>query len=135
MKTFALHLESTTQYELVENIVSFVGEDASGSFGVLPGHARMMTLLNFGLARFRVLGEEWEYLAMPGALAYFLDGALYLATRHYLRGKDYDSIGTALRQELLVEEDNLQAVKQSLQRLEEEMFKRLWKLKRSGEGL
>ena len=130
-----MHLESTTQYDRVEKVISFIGEDDSGSFGVLPGHARMMTLLRFGLARFRVLDEDWEYLALPGALAYFLDGELHLSTRHYLRGKDYDKISTALEQELLVEEDNLQVVKQSLHRLEEEMFKRLWKLKRTGEAL
>ncbi len=135
MNTFPMHLESTTQYDRVEKVISFIGEDDSGSFGVLPGHARMMTLLRFGLARFRVLGEDWEYLALPGALAYFLDGELHLSTRHYLRGKDYDKISTALEQELLVEEDNLQVVKQSLHRLEEEMFKRLWKLKRTGEAL
>ena len=135
MNTFPMHLESTTQYDRVEKVISFIGEDDSGSFGVLPGHARMMTLLRFGLARFRVLDEDWEYLALPGALAYFLDGELHLSTRHYLRGKDYDKISTALEQELLVEEDNLQVVKQSLHRLEEEMFKRLWKLKRTGEAL
>ena len=73
--------------------------------------------------------------ALPGALAYFLDGELYLSTRHYFRSKDYDGISTALQQELLVEEDNLQVIKQSLHRLEEEMFKRLWKLKRTGEAL
>ena len=135
MNTFRMHLESTTQYERVEKVISFIGEDDSGSFGVLPGHARMMTLLRFGLARFRVPAEDWEYLALPGALAYFLDGELHLSTRHYLRGKDYDRISTALEQELLVEENNLQVVKQSLRRLEEEMFKRLWKLKRTGEAL
>ena len=135
MNTFPMHLESTTQYEQVANVINFIGEDDSGSFGVLPGHARMMTLLRFGLARFRVLGEDWEYLALPGALAYFLNGELHLSTRHYLRDKDYDRISTALEQELLVEEDNLQVVKQSLHRLEEEMFKRLWKLKRTGETL
>ncbi len=135
MNTFPMHLESTTQYERVENVISFIGEDDSGSFGVLPGHARMMTLLRFGLARFRVLGEDWEYLALPGALAYFLEGELYLSSRHYLRGKDYDGISATLQQELLVEEEHLQVIKQSLHHLEEEMFKRLWKLERSGEAL
>ena len=135
MNIFPMHLQSTTQYERVENVTSFIGEDESGSFGVLAGHARMMTLLRFGLARFRILGEDWEYLALPGAFAYFLEGELYLSTRHYLRGKDYDHISVALQQELLVEEDNLQVIKQSLHRLEEEMFKRLWKLKRTGEAL
>ena len=135
MNTFHMNLQSTTQYERVEHVTSFIGEDESGSFGVLAGHARMMTLLRFGLARFRRLGEDWEYLALPGALAYFLDGELYLSSRHYFRSKDYDGISTALQQELLVEEDNLQVIKQSLHRLEEEMFKRLWKLKRTGEAL
>ena len=134
MKTFTMHLESTTQYERVENIISFVAEDESGRFGVLAGHARMMTLLTFGLARFRMLNQDWEYLALPGALAYFVDGQLHLSTRHYLRGRDYEGISTALQQELVVEENNLQVVKQSLHRLEEEMFKRLWELKR-GEAL
>ena len=87
------------------------------------------------VARFRVLGEYWEYLALPGAFAYFLDGELHLSTRHYLRGKDYDRISTALEQELLVEEGNLHVIKQSLHNLEEEMFKRLWKLERRGESL
>jgi F-type H+-transporting ATPase subunit epsilon len=135
VNTFPMHLQSTTQYERVDNVTSFIGEDESGSFGVLAGHARMMTLLRFGLARFRTLSEDWEYLALPGALAYFLEGELYLSSRHYLRGKDYDGISAALQQELLVEETNLQVIKQSLHRLEEEMFKRLWKLKRSGEAV
>lgn len=135
MKTFTMHLESTTQYEQVENVISFVAEDESGRFGLLAGHARMMTLLTFGLARFRALNQDWEYLALPGGLAYFVDCQLHLSTRHYLRGKDYEGISTALQQELLVEEDNLQLVKQSMHRLEEEMFKRLWELKRGGEAL
>ena len=66
MNTFLLHLQSATQYERIENVLSFVGEDDSGSFGILPGHARMMTLLGFGLARFRVTDQDWEFLALPG---------------------------------------------------------------------
>jgi len=133
VKTFTMHLQSATQYERIENVVSFVGEDDSGSFGILPGHCRMMTLLSFGLARFRVINQDWEFLALPGALAYFVGGQLHVSTRRYLRGKDCDGITAALRQELLSEEENLHEVKQSMRRLEEEMFKRLWKVKRGGE--
>ena len=135
MNTFSLHLQSATQYERVENVISFVGEDDSGSFGILPRHARMMTLLAFGLARFRVAEQDWEYLAVPGAVAYFVSGHLYISTRHYLRGKDYETITAALREGLLTEEEALRTMKQSLRRLEEEMFKRLWKMKPTGETL
>ena len=132
MNTFPIHLESATQYERIERVVSFVGEDDSGSFGILPGHGRMMTLLAFGLARFRAAGQDCEYLALPGALAYFLDNELHLSTRRYVRGKDYESISTILQNEMLAEEDALREMKQSLRHLEEEMFKRLWKMRRGG---
>ena len=127
-----MHLQSATQYERIENVISFVGEDDSGSFGILPGHARMMTLLSFGLARFRVLHHDWEFLALPGALAYCVDNQLYLSTRRYLRGNDYENLSIALREELLAEEEALHEMKQSMRRLEEEMFKRLWKVRPSG---
>jgi F-type H+-transporting ATPase subunit epsilon len=134
MNSFRLHLQGATQYERIENVTSFIGEDDSGSFGILAGHDRIMTLLAFGLARFRVINEDWEFLALPAALLYFVDGELYLSTRRYLRGKDFERLGIALRQELLAEEQALHLIKQSVRRLEEEMFKRLWKVKRSGES-
>ncbi len=133
MSTFAMHLQSATQYERIEKVVSFIGQDDSGSFGILPGHTRMMTLLSFGLARFRVVDGDWEFLAFPGALAYFASGQLYLSTRRYLRSKDFTGISAALQHELRVEEEALRAMRQSVRRLEEEMFRRLWKLKPSGE--
>jgi hypothetical protein len=40
-----------------------------------------------------------------------------------------------LHEQLLQEEDSLRAVKQNLRRLEEEMFKRLWKLGRDREPM
>jgi F-type H+-transporting ATPase subunit epsilon len=133
MNTFVMHLQGATQYEGVENVVSFVGEDDSGSFGILAGHARMMTLLSFGLARFRIINQDWEFLALPGALAYFVNGQLYLSTRRYLRGENYEHLTIALRDELLAEEEALREMKQSVRRLEEEMFRRLWKVRPSGE--
>lgn len=130
MNAFVLHLQSATQYERIENVLSFVGEDRSGSFGILPGHARMMTVLLFGLARFRVAEQPWEFLAVPGALVYFIDSELYLSTRHYLRDREYTNIAAALDKKLRAEEEALLATKQSISRLEQEMFKRLWKMGR-----
>jgi F-type H+-transporting ATPase subunit epsilon len=130
MSGFALHLASATQYERVDGVTSFVGEDASGSFGILPGHARTMSLLTFGLARFRAGDGAWEYLAVPGAVVYFANNELHVATRRYVRGKDYDRILAALHQEFLAEEEALRTMKQSLKRLEDEMLKRLLKINR-----
>lgn len=63
-----MHLQSATQYERVDDVTSFVGEDGSGSFGILAGHARAMTLLSFGLARFRIGNDLWSIWLCRAAL-------------------------------------------------------------------
>ena len=103
MSGITLHLQDAMHSETLEQVTSFVGEDASGSFGLLAGHERFMTSLVFGLARFRVQGNAWEYLALPGALLYFVDDHLYLNTRRLLRDSDYERITAALEEQLLAE--------------------------------
>ena len=134
MRPFVVHLQSATQYERIERVTMFVAEDASGSFGILAGHHRMMTSLLFGLARFRIEEDEWHFLALPGGVFYFVENELFLNTRRYLRGTDYTEITKALEQQLRSEETSLRDLKESLHHLEEEMFKRLWNLGRGGEA-
>jgi len=133
VRTFVLHLQDATRYERIEGVNSFVGEDASGSFGLLAGHARFMTALLFGLARFRVEGRAWQYLALPGALLYFVDNTLTISTRRYLRDENYQRISAALSEQLLAEEENLRDMKEQLRRMEQEMLRRLWQMRRPGE--
>ena len=134
MKTFTLRLQDATHSEEVTGVTSFAGEDASGSFGILAGHARMMASLIIGLARFRIGENAWQYLALPGAILYFHDNVLTLSTRHYLRDDDYMRVSQALQQQLLVEEENLHSMKKSLRHMEEEVFKRLWAMGHKGQG-
>ena len=133
MSPFVLHLEAATQYERIEDVLSFVAEDASGSFGIQPGHARFVTVLEFGLASFRTASAGWRYVAAPGAVVRFARNELHLATRRYVCGADYERIRDALRQQLRAEEDALREIRLSLRRLEESMLRRLWQLAR-GEG-
>jgi F-type H+-transporting ATPase subunit epsilon len=125
MKTFTLHLESATEYQAIDRVLSYIGEDASGGFGILAGHERMMTVQGLGLARFRRVEEDWQYLALPGAVLYFAGEHLHLSTRRYLLDRDRGRLCGALREGLLEEEEALAGMKKSLRRLEEEMFKRL----------
>lgn len=130
MDLFTIHLKSATQYEKIDKVISFVGEDASGQFGILAHHSRMMTCLKFGLAWFRDENQETEYLALPGAVVYFIDNQLHIATRHYVRHQEYQAIQRVLEEELHWEENNLLRTKESVHRLDEEMLKRLWELNR-----
>ena len=130
MNTFTLQLQDATHAETIAGVISFVGEDDSGSFGILAGHAHFITTLEMGLARFRTGDAGWRYLAVPGAVLHFRDGVLTLSTRRYLLDDDYDRISRTLRQQLLAEEARLQEMKQSLRRMEEEIFRRLWEIGR-----
>lgn len=132
--SFTLQLQDATRAEEITGVTSFVGEDASGSFGILPNHARMLTVLVTGLARFRVGPDSWQYLAVPGALLYFQENVLTLGTRRYLLDADYKRISEALQQQLLAEEEQLQAMTISLHRMEEAMLKHLWDMGRRNAG-
>lgn len=128
MAGFTLHLQSATQYERVEGVTSFVAADASGAFGILERHERMMTVVGFCLARFRSEAAPWRYLALPGGLVYFVDGALYVSTRRFVASEDYATAAEAVERTLRGEERALEVLKRSVTRLEREMLRRLWRL-------
>lgn len=130
MKSFILYLQSSTQYEEINDIVSFIGEDSSGRFGIMANHSRMMTCLKFGLSWFRHEDNTEEYLAVPGGVIYFNENKLFVNTRHYFRSKNYEIITSAIENELIQEEENIRSVKESLHRLDEEILKHLWELGR-----
>ncbi|WP_163339466.1 F0F1 ATP synthase subunit epsilon [Desulfopila sp. IMCC35008] len=132
MNSFTLQVFDSQKDIQIQGVTSFVGEDESGSFGILPGHARFMTVLVLGLASFRCGKKLRQYLAMPGAVLYFSDNILNLVCRHCMIDENYDHISRLLSEELLAEEEQLREVRQSLKRMEEALLKRMWKIRRQG---
>jgi F-type H+-transporting ATPase subunit epsilon len=130
MNSFALNLVDANHQQRIVGITSFIGEDASGYFGILANHARFMTTLVFGLARFRQATEDWQYLALPGAVAYFNNNELTISTRHFLIDTDLESIGSLLEKQLIAEEENLHATRESLYKMEQAVIKRMLMLNR-----
>lgn len=130
MSGFTLHLASATHGERIPGVASFVGADASGSFGILPGRARFLTMLDYGLARFRIGDGPWRYLACPGAVLNFVGDDLFVNTRRYRVDDDYGRISALLAGQLAQEEAELKAVKDNLRRLEHELFRRLRQIDR-----
>lgn len=128
MNGFELEVCGAAQTLQLSGVRSFIGEDASGSFGLQADHARFMTVLEFGLARFRTADADWQYLALPGALLYFAQGRLWIGTRRFLLDSDYTHISRLLREQLREEERALSDTKASLRRMEEELLRRLWQL-------
>ena len=133
MKIMTLHLRHSSGYERFDGLTSFVGEDASGSFGILPNHAHMMTALVPGLARFRIGEREWHYLALPGGILATSGSELTICTRRYLHDTDFRSMGTLLEEIQRADRETLGGIRESLHRLEEEMLRRLREMER-GDG-
>jgi F-type H+-transporting ATPase subunit epsilon len=128
MTDFTLHLLAADATEIINNVVSFSAEDASGSFSLLARHERFMTTLAFGLARLRLADGTEEYLGLPGGLLYFSDNTMSISTRRYLRDTDAENIARTLSHELLEEEQALEETRRSLRHLEAEMLNHLLQL-------
>ncbi|MFD2855265.1 hypothetical protein ACFSZS_11465 [Seohaeicola zhoushanensis] len=47
-------------------ILSLRGEDASGGFGILPGHADYVTVIDAGVLRWRGESGPWRYCVVRG---------------------------------------------------------------------
>ena len=91
-----------------------------------------MTVLTFGLSRFRSSAGQWTYLAMPGAALYFERDRLWLGTRRCMLDDDYGRISTLLQEQLRDEEEETEQTRASLRRMEEELLRKLWQLGQEG---
>ena len=134
MDSFVMNLYDATNELTIEDASAFVGMDASGSFGIQANHARFMTTLVFGLARFQQLSKDSQYLALPGGVLYFKNNVLTVSTRHFLVDTDFERIRALLDQQLITDEDNLRATRLSLKRMEQAMLKRMLSLQRKPGG-
>ncbi|BCN94095.1 hypothetical protein THMIRHAM_18800 [Thiomicrorhabdus immobilis] len=135
MKTFTLVIQDPTQVTQFDNVMSFVGEDASGSFGIRAGHARFMTALQLGLSRFKqdeqASDSRWLYLGTSSALLDFRENQLTISTQHFLVDSDYQTISRSLQEIMRKEAEQLTEQKQSFRHIEEEVLKRVWELNRN----
>ena len=129
---FCLEVYDSRQLTRVEDVCQFVGEDASGCFGLMANHQRFMTTLEIGLARFQLgrTDADWEYLAFPGALLAFEHNVLTIIARRFWRHADFDQISRILDEHLMRDEQASRQLRLSLAKIEENMLLRIWELKK-----
>lgn len=128
--SFQLQIQDAVQSQVFKGVTSFIGEDSSGRFGLLSGHARFMTSLKMGLSRFKDQNGVWNYIAAPCTLLYFRNNVLQLTARHFVIDQDYHRISRVLQQQISEQEALLAQQTRSLRRMEEAVLKRLWQLNR-----
>lgn len=128
MNAFVMELYDAAKSKRIDNVASLIAEDRSGSFGIQAHHAKFMTVLIFGLFRYRLTTDEWFYLAMPGGVLYFNNNVLTISTRHFVIDSDYDRISQLLKEQLVNEEETLYSTLSSLKKIEQSMLTRLLQL-------
>ena len=72
-----------------ETVRSVRAEDASGGFGILPGHAALLTALAISVVSWRNDQDEMRYCAVRGGVLTVADGStVAIATREAVTGND-----------------------------------------------
>ncbi|WPP44496.1 F0F1 ATP synthase subunit epsilon [Pseudomonas sp. AN-1] len=96
-----LHLLiATPQRILVDlaDVVALRGEDASGSFGLLPGHVDYLTVLRSSVLRWRRAGGELGFCAVRGGVLSLAGGELRVACREGILGSRLDELEARVRE-------------------------------------
>jgi len=90
----------TTPTELVvdvEEVRHLRGEDATGAFGILPGHADFLTVLEVSVLTWRDAHDQLHHVAVRGGLLTVRDGALIeVATREAVGEETLAALGEAV---------------------------------------
>lgn len=91
-----LHLQIATPAAVIvdsEAVTSVRAMDASGSFGILPGHASMLTVLPTSVVEWMEIDGRRRYCAVRGGVLSVSDGAkIAIASRSAVVGASLDEL-------------------------------------------
>lgn len=132
-RTLRLDLLDGRRIRQVEQVVSLIAADASGQFGVLPGHRPLVTVLAPGLLRYRLAEagpDDWRWVATVGGTLRCADGRVAIVSRRIL-GDDTsapEALQTTLDAVLHEEQAWRESARSSQGRIETALYQRLQQL-------
>lgn len=127
MKAFVVHLQSPSSYERLNGVRSFICSDDSGSFGILAGHERLMTVLSPGIASLQMVSGEQLFIGLPESFLYVLNDEIFISTRKYVKETNYFNLARSLQAKLHEEEQLKIEMRQTIKKMEEALIKQLTK--------
>jgi len=124
-----LHLTITTPSRLLvdlDGVRSLRASDASGSFGILPGHVNLVTVLPASVIEWRGTDGEWQYCAVRGGVFSVSDGnRVVVACRQGVLGRDLASLESEVRRAGIAETDADRRARVEQTRLHAQAVRRL----------
>jgi len=131
----ALHLTVTTPLDVVldaEGVVSMRAEDDSGSFGLLPGHTDLLTVLRPSVVHWRNGDGIWHYVAQRGGVLTVHGNRVRIACREAVRGDDLEKLGALVQETFAAHEDAARRARGEHMRLHTAAIRSL--MRRLGQG-
>jgi len=125
MKSFVLNLLDSHGNEHFDNVTHFIAADDNGSFGLLAGHAPMIAILRYGLARFCDSAGVWRYAAFPGGVLRFAENQLDVVTVSYFLGDDRSNICGRLAEAMARTDSEIRKARATLAEIEHSLVRRL----------
>lgn len=128
---FELQLLSPDMQHTDPKALSFVGEDASGRFGIQAHHDQFMTVLIPGLARFESMSAGWLYIATTGALVHFSENHLNLISGGVWINADYKLLIEQLENQMRLIREQGYLLKRSMGQMDHQVLRKLWEFEKS----
>jgi F-type H+-transporting ATPase subunit epsilon len=98
MTTHTMSLIVTTPLQVVvsaDKVTSFRAADESGGFGILPGHADLLSVLKSCVVRWREASDGWRFCALYGGVITVEKGkTIRIACREGIVGHDLLALET-----------------------------------------
>ncbi|MCP1335073.1 F0F1 ATP synthase subunit epsilon [Futiania mangrovi] len=125
-----MELTVTTPLAIVlrdADVTSVRAEDASGGFGIWPGHRDFLTVLGASVLRWKRAGEDrWRYCALHGGVMRVTGGArLEVACREAVPGDDLAALETDVRARFEAADDAARRARGEQMRLHAVAIRRL----------
>mgnify|MGYP003701463957 FL=1 len=116
-----MKLVVTTPFEVIveaHEVAHLRAEDATGAFGILPGHADFVTVLSVSVATWRDRTGTEHYVALRGGVLDVRDGQrIAIATREAVPGDDLKRLETEVLTRFRERLESEQAARTDSQRL------------------
>jgi F-type H+-transporting ATPase subunit epsilon len=125
MPTMDIQLLDGRSEHRLTGITSFIAADASGQFGILPGHEPITTVVEPGLVRCRFADGQWHLLATTGGPMVFRHNLLQLVCARFLSADGEEALKMLLTHVLQEEWGERRSERQSWADMERELVKRL----------
>lgn len=101
-----------------EGIASFRADDASGGFGIQPGHVDFLTVVAAGVVRWRGADGPWRYCAVRGGVLLVRSGRdIGIACREAVTGTDLHVLEERIATARTVEAEATRGVRSEQTRL------------------